>query len=239
MLVVDIGNTHVRYKAWNNAAVCGSGKIQHNQIHELADYLPGFIPAKLVIANVGPPEVCEQLRNLFPGAHYVAIVSRPQFGRVINGYSNPETLGVDRWLAVVEAYYQSGMKACAIFDWGTALTLDVIDESGQHQGGYIVPGMAMMRRALISGTEGVRFQLSVPGISFGYGVDTRQAVENGTSGLVLAWILAEIEKFRMSYADGVVFVTGGMAAAIKPLLPAWVLLYEDLVLDGMKRIGSI
>lgn len=66
---------------------------------------------------------------------------------VTNAYQVPQQLGVDRWLTLIAAH-QSKCGACCIVDCGTAMTLDVIEASGRHLGGLILPGIDMMREAL-------------------------------------------------------------------------------------------
>lgn len=66
-------------------------------------------------------------------------------------YLNPARLGVDRWLAALAAS-ASGASACAIVDCGTALTVDLVDAGGVHEGGVIAPGAATMAQALNAST---------------------------------------------------------------------------------------
>jgi type III pantothenate kinase len=76
---------------------------------------------------------------------------------------------VDRWLAIVGAAHSYG-KPVVIWDLGTATTLDAVDAEGQHLGGYIYPGPAIMLEALRSGTA-----LTVPG-------DLSGALEDSSAG---------------------------------------------------------
>gem|GEM_PF-835709 len=80
-------------------------------------------------------------------------------GGVTNGYARPETLGVDRWLAVLAAY-QKWRKAVLVVDLGTAVTLDYVDDMGRHLGGYIVPGSHLMQSSLLKDTAAIDFQQS-------------------------------------------------------------------------------
>ena len=66
---------------------------------------------------------------------------------VTNSYTQFNTLGADRWSAIIagaqRAKQASGSMAVCVVDAGSALTIDLVDESGFHQGGYIVPGLSM------------------------------------------------------------------------------------------------
>lgn len=46
------------------------------------------------------------------------------------------TAGVDRWLTLIAVRHRYSVPAC-IVDSGTAITIDVIQEDGQHLGGLI------------------------------------------------------------------------------------------------------
>lgn len=82
-------------------------------------------------------------------------VSPKQALGIRSAYDQPHTLGSDRFLAMAGARAQV-KGAFLVADAGTALTLDMVDESGQHLGGLIVPGPGLMREALQRGTAGVR-----------------------------------------------------------------------------------
>jgi type III pantothenate kinase len=79
------------------------------------------------------------------------LLSCRQQAGIRNAYEQAETLGVDRWLAIVGAARTYGTPV-VIWDLGTATTLDAVDAEGQHLGGYIFPGPATMLEALRSGT---------------------------------------------------------------------------------------
>ena len=53
---------------------------------------------------------------------------------------------------MLAAFNQSN-GPCLILDSGTAFTLDVINEEGLHLGGFILPGLGLMRESLVSKTE--------------------------------------------------------------------------------------
>ena len=52
------------------------------------------------------------------------------------------------------AYHGSESSVCVI-DCGTAITIDVVDAAGIHQGGLIAPGIDMMRRSLAQDTAAI------------------------------------------------------------------------------------
>ncbi|MED5443898.1 MAG: type III pantothenate kinase [Pseudomonadota bacterium] len=49
-----------------------------------------------------------------------------------------------------------GVLPAVVVDAGSALTVDCLTAEGRHEGGWIVPGLALAQRALFQGTDGVR-----------------------------------------------------------------------------------
>ena len=88
------------------------------------------------------------------GLELQPIVTRAAQLGVTNSYKNPASLGADRWAALIAARARSPGAACVV-DCGTALTIDALDANGVYRGGVILPGLALMRAALLR-TQGVR-----------------------------------------------------------------------------------
>ena len=58
-----------------------------------------------------------------------------------------QAIGVDRVCAAAAAYDELG-SACTIIDFGTAVTVDLVDEEGTLLGGAILPGLRAQFRSL-------------------------------------------------------------------------------------------
>lgn len=83
---------------------------------------------------------------------------------VRNGYADYQRLGMDRWLAIIGAY-QLARGACLVLDLGTAITADYVNAAGEHLGGYICPGLPLMRGLLRTHTQRIRYEDPVDGWS--------------------------------------------------------------------------
>ncbi|MCP5191100.1 MAG: type III pantothenate kinase [Pseudomonadales bacterium] len=166
---------------------------------------------------------------------------------LVCGYPEPSRLGVDRWAAMVGAWLR-GHHGFMVADAGSALTIDAVDDRGHHLGGYILPGIGMMRAALLSGTE---FGMGLagdpaasPAIKTGTasgaavlapGTETLDAVNHG---VLLACVGAVTGALALlsDPAVPVVYLTGGDASVLAPgLREARVNFTEapDLVFEGM------
>ena len=155
-----------------------------------------------------------------------------------NCYAEPERLGVDRWLAMVDAWHRAG-GAAIVVDCGSALTIDLVDRAGQHRGGYIVPGLRMLESSLLSRTASVRFQEAQSWSSLDPGNSTVACVHNGTMRMTVAFITETVVALQNLVQDTCpVFVTGGDAMDVMAWLPDGFCHLPDMVLDGLERVTA-
>lgn len=239
ILVIDIGNSFIKWKCSDENALCvDRGRFAHaaNLNEQLSPLLVHAIEY-VAVSNVANLAIEDDIQMLFPKARFVSVKSTLECLGVVSGYQQPERLGVDRWLAMIEAYYLADKKAVCVLDLGTAATLDVVDATGRHLGGYIVPGMSMMRDALHQSTSRVR--VSEQGGVLAYGINTNQAVENGLLAMMVAWIEREVHEFNRQHPDGEIYLTGGDASLLAAVLSVnGINVCEELVLDGLRRIAT-
>ncbi len=160
------------------------------------------------------------------------------------GYLDPSRLGVDRWLGLVAARAQ-GPCGAVVVDAGSALTLDSLAPGGRHEGGWIVPGLAMGRDALFQGTARVRGEVEWQWQGEGVPRHTAEAVAQGLlrQSIALIWDITERLAARWAVPPRVM-LTGGDAQALLPglaqrLPPAQLMLAPDLVLDGLLLLAKI
>lgn len=154
---------------------------------------------------------------------------------VTNSYSNPEELGVDRWLAMVAAWNRVQATAMVV-DAGTAITIDILDGRGRHVGGYIVPGLESMCMSLASNTVEVHVELDKGSrMNSGPGTYTVQAVNNGVLSMVVAWV-RQTRTFaeEICGASPTTFMTGGSGKSLIRFLDFDCYLEDDLVLEGLE-----
>ncbi len=168
---------------------------------------------------------------------------------VTNAYVEPELLGVDRWLGLI-AVRAHALGAACIVGVGTALTVDVLDSAGRHQGGLIVPGPELMRDALFTRTAqiGPAARRAAPALRDGLGVNTGGAIHEGSwlAGAALAARVADDFAARTGQPVAV-YLTGGGAEVVaermwaagchSPLVPA-AELRPDLVLQGLACVAA-
>ena len=139
-------------------------------------------------------------------------------------------MGVDRWLAMLGARRRCEGRLCVI-DAGSATTIDLVDAAGQHEGGYIIPGPALMERALLLDTDRVRFAEEV-GYSLSPGRSTAEAVRHGVALAQVGAVTAVIGKVE-DVSPSLVF-SGGAGETLMMLLDRGGEYVPDLVFDGLE-----
>ena len=238
ILELDAGNSRIK---WRIASDTGSEVHAHGVAVGLAD-LPGQLTGTLMqdvcrvrVSSVREREFAEEFtalaQNVWRLQAEFAVVTVAAAG-VTNAYTDVGTMGVDRWLAMLAAFELSG-TSCCVLDCGSAITFDMVDDTGRHRGGYIVPGLQLMRQSLAGKTRA----LDIPFGDWGEpapGNSTATAIGNG----ILAMVSGFAEHCRHgTLADGSPgakwFLTGGDAEIVSRLIPWEHQLVKDLVLDGL------
>lgn len=158
-----------------------------------------------------------------------------ELGGVRNGYEEPQRLGLDRWLALVGAY-QLSPGNCLVLDLGTAVTSDFVTATGDHLGGYICPGVPLMRNQLRTHTRRIRYDDAAAEqaqTTLAPGRSTVEAVERGCSLMLRGFVLTQLDVARVHWGeDFAVYLTGGDASLVSEMLPQ-AHLVSDLVFVGL------
>lgn len=246
-LLVDIGNSRCKWARQGARGLQAQQGVNYTpetlgKLLDLHWRRWGTAPDSVWVSNVAGQRVEQTVRQWVAQqwdcevqfAHTLA-----QAGGVRNGYDNPQQLGVDRWLALLAARQMSLDKACLVADCGTAVTLDVLNQRGVHQGGWIVPGLHMMRSALQQNAHALQqIQQSAPlqGVKKGFlpARDTQNGVLFGTLYAVVCLITQVWDTMSMNGKWPInVFLTGGAALEVYPHLSMVCQHQPDLVLHGV------
>lgn len=237
ILECDIGNTACKWRVVDaGGVILDRGALIHAEqgFERLA---PEAWFDRVRAVSVASPAVAKEL-TLEIKERYSLNVEWAQTGRFIagitNSYKDATRLGVDRW-AVVVAAYQEVKSPVIIVDAGSAITVDAVDANGFHLGGYIAPGMKLMKNALVRDTGGVRFDSESEHAGIKFGVSTDNAVHAGARAAILGVVLVATQEACRLFPHGyTLFLTGGEAGEIRPYLGGGILWRPDLVLDGLK-----
>ncbi|OYQ10930.1 pantothenate kinase [Pseudomonas mandelii] len=241
ILELDCGNSFIKWRVLHADAkqVFGEGVVDSDlALLESLNRLEGLSLKQCRLVSVRTTEETGVLTALLAQAFSVfAICAAParEMAGVRNGYEEFERLGLDRWLAMLGGFHLSP-GACLVLDFGTAVTADFIARDGEHLGGFICPGMPLMRNQLRTHTRKIRYgdiaaeralESLVPGRT------TVEAVERGCSLMLRGFVLTQLEMARSYWGeDFAVFLTGGDAALVSEIVPD-ARLVPDLVFVGL------
>jgi type III pantothenate kinase len=234
ILCVDSGNTRIKWGLHDGARWTALGAAGHEEVDRLEREW-GTLGAPDVVAAANVAGAHAQARIAAGASRWQCDVRWLQAAAtacgVRNLYDAPEQLGVDRWAAVVAARALHS-SACLVVIAGTATTLNIVAADGAFRGGAIIPGVALMKRALAVNTA------KLPFAEGSYREEPRNTADAIESGCLEAEAGAIERMLRRLGPDAACVVSGGFAGALLPLLDVRAQYVEHLVLDGVRLLGS-
>lgn len=238
ILAIDAGNTRTKWAIFGDR-----GNIQDAGVSLNADLTEFKIPAswraceRAIAANVAGKGIEKNITTLLENAElsYVWAKAEAETLGLKNNYERPESLGVDRWAALVAAFKRYiNQPACVVVNAGTALTIDAIYQNS-FLGGFILPGFSMMQNALLQNTAAVNPQ---NGQASAFPINTADASYSGVLSAMIGAIVMQADKLESFCQDvPTVVMTGGDAPTLMPMLTQIFgtkpVLAENLVLEGL------
>ncbi len=247
LLAIDIGNTRIKWGLFEaNGVMLEHGDCLHSALSNLA--LP--IADRALIANVAGDAVKSALEvHLSAYSHVHYLKSTAQIAGVLNGYSQPETLGCDRWAALIAAW-QIQQVPCLVVNAGTAATIDALtlnNGQGKFMGGLILPGLDLMQQSLGLATALLpKITAENAGVSTGqnaFATNTVDAIHTGalqaiSGAITLMFYQLHAECKQLPH----ILISGGNAQAIKDSLindlTKQAIVVDHLVLRGLYFIDK-
>ncbi len=158
---------------------------------------------------------------------------------VENAYSTPETLGIDRLVAVVGATRLISAPPALVIDLGSAITYDILDSSSTYLGGGISPGMNMRFQALATFTA--RLPLVEPQKKFDLvGNSTHDSIRSGVVNGLLEELRGIIQRYKSQFSEDLsVILAGGDAHFFEKRLKSVNFVEQNLVLWGIRELLSL
>ncbi len=255
LLAIDVGNTQSHLGLFDSDELVAHWRFataSDETADELAVRTSALVALRgLDLSAVDGSIVSSVVPQLSP--EYVAMCERYLKGRCLTvgpGLStgmaiqldNPRELGADRLVNAVAAYERFG-GPCAVADFGTAITFDVVSSDGDYLGGVIGPGVEISMQALAQRTAKLPpielgEPLGEPGGVIGKSTQAslRSGIVYGFAGAVDA-IARRVQRELGMEAQFV--ATGGHAAAIVPYCETVNEVDDFLTLTGLRLVWAM
>jgi type III pantothenate kinase len=242
ILLVDAGNSRIKWRLQRQGRILSAGDVATAACGSLMEEAwQGMQAGAACVSSVAGEGVARVLRQALErvlaatGEQARWLVSPPQGHGIVNLYEPAESLGTDRFAALVAAHRRQAVD-WVVVNVGTAMTVDMLTGEGRFLGGAIVPGPELMREALGRGTAGVRAD-AVPEVS-GWPRNTRVAVGMGVAWALWGVVEGMIRQLSQATArQPRILLSGGARAALWPPPRGEVTEVDELVLEGLAWIA--
>ncbi|MDR1897873.1 MAG: type III pantothenate kinase [Prevotellaceae bacterium] len=228
-LVADMGNSRTKLFVIDDVRILHSAI--YNTVSDAENILSLFPQIRNGIYSVSgeePRELQDFLTHRLD--NYIRFTSNVTVP-IGNLYESQETLGADRLAAAVGVNRFFPNTNVAIFDFGTAITIDFIDNENNFRGGNISPGLSIRFKALnyftnklplLSATEKIRE----------IGTTTQSAIETG----VIQGIIGETMSYITKYSDHKIIFTGGDSFYFAKKIKSPIFVFQNPIVYGLNKI---
>lgn len=221
LLILEIGNSHVAAATAIDGRIYTNQRFGHGQIGDVVRCaeeawraLPDDRMKAISACSVVPSVLADLRREVSATLDQPVMVVCEELHRPLSlAVEEPDSVGVDRVCSAAAAYDRL-RHACVIASFGTAITLDCVNNEGAFMGGAILPGLEVQARALSESTAQLpRVPIASPAGVFG--ATTEEAIRTG----VLIGIVGALREITERYATELriwpdVVATGGNAELI-------------------------
>jgi len=223
-LVVDIGNTSLK-AAWADGITLG--RTFRYQGERMTDFVisltKGERPDILVVSSVRKLSQNNILRLKESCERFILIDKE-----VLENHNLPSYLTSDRAASVIASRYLFKGKKCTVFDLGTIISADFIDEDGNYEGGVISPG-CMTRFKSVNRYSKYLPLLDMPEDIEKKGLSLSSSICSG----IISGIIFEIVGQISQNSENIVVFTGGDANYFAKRMKNSIFVVCNLVLMGL------
>ena len=232
-LVLDVGNTHIKYGYFENDRLDKSGvctlwtEAQWHTFHQQNPFESVLVGA---VGNATKPLLAK-----IPKSCSIHIVDNTTNYPFTSVYDNMQDLGVDRKAALAGALKTHPNTSVLVIDAGSCITYDYMNSNAMHLGGAISPGRAMRYHAMHLFTNQLPHLTPTEKIPT-IGTSTKSSMELGVELSVIAEIKEHITAFAQEYGNFTIILTGGDAKFLNKKIKNPIFAVADLTLIGLYHL---
>ncbi len=238
LLAVDIGNTSIHNGVFKANTLkktfripTHSKALRKEYFKKLGTYLKDI--DSIVIVSV-VPKVLKEVKKIFNKK--ILVVGKDIDSGVKNLYKDPKQVGQDR-LVNARAAYELYNGAAIIVDFGTAITVDIINKYREYIGGVIAPGVEVSLEAL-SEKAALLPKVVIKKPKGILGKETKESIINGVVygfGSLCDGVVQRLKKYSK---EATVIATGGLSSFLGPYCRTVDKIDPELTLKGLKVIAK-
>ncbi|MDC3379466.1 type III pantothenate kinase [Planctomycetota bacterium] len=235
-LIIDVGNTRAHLALFEGDQQVAAEAVPHGEAMRAgwAAFLGEHAPTRAAVVDVNPPVRLALVAWLAERGLRAKVLGHDLPVAIPLQVAEPEKVGGDRIANALWARQAYPGQTVAVFDLGTAVTLDVVSSEGAFVGGSIAPGLRTAAWSLNARTAAlpeVRPAADAPAI----GVTTEGCIASGLLWGAVGLVRALYEQASHELgADPVAVATGGDAALVSPHCPFLSAVVPDLTLQGLR-----
>ena len=231
-LLVEIGNTALK-AAWSEGMTLG--KTFRYQGEKMFEFIDSLIirekPEVMVISSSVKVDRADEDR-FRKNCGKLVLLDR-NHTEVLVGNGLPEYVSPDRAASILAARHLFKGKGCIIFDFGTTLTIDMLDVEGNYEGGNISLGCRTRFKALNRYSRTLPL-VNTPEETVPTGNSQISSIESG----VVGGIMFEIQGYLSRFPEKVAVFTGGDALYFAKRMKNSIFVVCNLVLMGLALIAE-
>ena len=246
LLTIDVGNTQTTLGVFDKegqvARQWRMATDQTDTIDELGMHVNGyFMMCGEKVENIGAVAIasvvplltqrwCSSLQAF--GLEPYVVQPNDECGIDID-MPYPTQVGADRITNAVAAKQTYGAPVMVV-DFGTATTIDVVDENGAFRGGAIMPGFMVATQSLLDRAAKLS---SIPLVApkHALGTTTEEAIQSGIvlgAAKQIEGLTAQIKE-ELGRPDAKVIATGGLSTVVAEATDVFDALDPELTLRGI------
>ena len=247
IIAIDIGNSNVTVALFVEDSEKFTRSLPGEAVKELSELLVSaweevpFVKSKkvkkrdgVIVVSSVKPEWTDTVRNIFKEKldEKILLIGKDIPLPIEMGVDNASEVGTDRVVSAAAAFAVVE-DAVVVADFGTAVTIDLVDEDGVFLGGAICPGFDLSAEVLNKQTAKLpKVEIAKPKNPIG--TNTQEAINCG----LYYSAIGLLETITRVYAEQIgkwpqVVVTGGAAKIIKDncdFVDSWV---SELAVKGV------
>lgn len=229
-LVIDIGNTRIKSALFEDQTLLGDHRF--DSLESGLGFWTTMEFDHCLVSSVRFSQ--EELGSALPFSFH--FLTNDSLLPILNGYSTPKTLGLDRMAAAIGAWQLAGKGPVLAIDLGSCITYELVDDLGVYRGGAISPGMKMRAKAMHAFTARLPLVDLDEKPESPLGDSTLSCLKAGIWFGVEYELIGQMTAYQLKFPEIKVYICGGDSQSFDSLAKDHIFVVPNLVLHGLNCI---